>query len=297
MTVWRGLALAVLAMLFATVTVALWLRYWPRPGELPAPHAAAWAGAPPRLVLVLGAGGPRGIAHLGVLKALEELNVQPDAVVGASAGAIVGALWLAGHRSAQLEQMLGNEPLWWQWLDWAGDFSLRLRGDAFAQWARERAAPLIESLPKPFAAVATDVQTGRSVVFTRGDLGRALHASSATPALFAPAYIDGRVVVDGNQSSPVPVHAARALGAKLIVAVDVSALLASTPASVPASWRDSDAQTTRLSAAQTKDADLLIHPDLGYYAGGSAAYRQHVVQLAYEATMREAPRLRALAGR
>ncbi len=297
MTLWRGLVLAVLSLSLAVAAAALWLRYWPRPGELPAPHAAAWAGPPPRFVLVLGAGGPRGIAHLGVLKALEELKVQPDAVVGASAGAIVGALWLAGHRSAQLEQMLGNEPLWWQWLDWANDFSLRLRGDAFAQWVRQRATPLIESLPKPFAAVATDVQTGRSVVFTRGDLGRALHASSATPALFAPARIDGRAVVDGNQSSPVPVHAARALGAKLIVAVDVSAWLASTPASVPASWRVRDVLTSRLSDAQTKDADLLIHPDLGYYAGGSAAYRQHVVQLAYEATMREAPRLRALAGR
>jgi NTE family protein len=294
---WKWLLMALLTLLILVLAAALWLRYWPRPGELPAPHAAAWSDPPPRLVLVLGAGGPRGIAHLGVLKALEELNVQPDAVVGASAGAIIGALWLAGHRSAQLEQMLGNEPLWWQWLDWANDFSLRLRGDAFAQWARERAAPLVEALPKPFAAVATDARTGQSIVFTRGDLGRALHASSATPALFAPAHINGRVVVDGNQSSPVPVHAARALGAERVVAVDVSALLASTPASVPASWREGDVQTTRLSEAQTKDADLLIHPDLGYYAGGSAAYRQHVVQLAYEATMREAPRLRALAGR
>jgi NTE family protein len=292
----KGLTTTVLTLLVAAVAAALWLRWWPRPADLPAPKATTWASPTPRLVLVLGAGGPRGIAHLGVLKALEELGVQPDAVVGASAGAIVGALWLAGHRSAQLEQMLGDEPLWWHWLDWADDFTLRLRGDAFAAWARERAAPLIETLPKPFAAVATDAQTGRSFAFTQGDLGRALHASSATPALFAPARIDGSIYVDGNQSSPVPVQAARALGAQRVVAVDVSAHLESTPKDIPMSWREGDVQTRRLSDAQTKNADLLIHPDLGYYAGGSAAYRAHVVRLAYEATMREAPRLRALAG-
>lgn len=249
----------------------------------------------PRLVLVLGAGGPRGVAHVGVLKALEELNVQPDAVVGASAGAIVGALWLAGHRAAQIEAMLNNEPLWWHWLDWAHDFSLRLRGDAFAQWARQRTALQLQSLHKSFAAVATDAATGRSVAFTQGDLGRALHASSATPALFAPALIDGRAYIDGDRSSPVPVHAARALGAQRVIAVDVSARLESTPADVPLDWREGDVRMRRLADAQTRDADLLIHPDLGYYAGGSRDYRERVIAIAYEATMRQAAVLRQLA--
>lgn len=289
---WLAVAAAPAVALAATAT---WLRLWPRPADLPAPAAASWPQPAPRLVLVLGAGGPRGAAHLGVLKALEELGVQPDGLVGASAGAIVGALWLAGRSAAQIERLLNEEPLWWHWLDWSGELRPRLRGDAFAAWLRASSTPLLEGLPRPFAAVATDAQSGNTVSFTQGDLGRAIHASSATPMLFAPARIDGREFVDADRSSPVPVHAARALGAERVIAVDVSAHLESTPPDVPVDWREGDLRMRRLADAQTRDADLLIHPDLGYYAGSSRAYREHVVALAYAATMRQAARLRSLA--
>jgi NTE family protein len=292
----RGwLALAMLPAA-ALATAATWLRFWPRPADLPAPAAAGWPQPAPRLVLVLGAGGPRGVAHLGVLKALEELRVQPDGLVGASAGAIIGALWMAGRSAGQIERLLSEEPLWWHWLDWSGGLSPRLRGDAFAAWLRTRSTALIEQLPRPFAAVTTDAQTGASVVFTRGDLGRAIHASSATPMLFAPARVGERSFVDADRSSPVPVHAARALGAQTVIAVDVSAHLQSTPPDVPVDWREGDVRMRRLADAQTRDADVLIHPDLGYYAGSSRAYREQVMAVAYAATMRHAARLRALAG-
>lgn len=285
-----------LALPLATVIgLAGWLRWWPPPADLPPPQAAAWPTPAPRLVLVLGAGGPRGVAHLGVLKALEDMKIRPDAIVGASAGAIVGALWLSGRSATQIEALLDDEPLWWHWLDWAGDFSLRLRGDALADWARRRAAPLLQDLPKPFAAVATEEASGRSVAFTHGDLGRALHASSATPTLIAPAFIGGQAYVDGDRSSPVPVHAARALGAQRVIAVDVSAWLESTPHDVPIEWREGDLRMRRLADAQTREADVLIHPDIGYYAGGSRAYRTRVIAIAYEATMKQAALLHQLA--
>jgi NTE family protein len=133
------------------------------------------------------------------------------------------------------------------------------------------------------------------VVFTRGDLGRALQASSAAPAMFAPVRIGGVDHIDADRSSPVPVHAARALGARFVIAVDVSATLASTPADVPEDWRDGDRRMRRLVDAQTPAADLLLHPDLGYYAGGSAAYRERVMRVGYDTTMAQAARLRALA--
>jgi NTE family protein len=231
------------------------------------------------------------VAHLGVLKALEELKVQPDAIVGSSAGAIVGALWLAGHSAAQQARMLEEQALWWHWLDWSGELRPRLRGDAFAQWLRQHSASTLEALPKPLAAVATNETSGASVVFTHGDLGRAVLASSATPSLFAPTQIAGANYVDGDGSSPVPVHAARALGARFVIAVDVSAHLASTPTSVPAQWREGDLRMRRLADAQTRDADVLIHPDLGYYAGASREYRERVIAAAYQATMQQAAAL------
>jgi NTE family protein len=276
-----GAALLLLAVL------ALWLRYWPRPSGGPTPVAAPWQ-TQPHLVLVLGAGGPRGVAHLGVLKALEELNVHPDAIVGSSAGAVVGALWLAGYSAQAQARMLNEEALWWHWLDWSGEWHPRLRGDAFAQWLRQRTVPTLEALPKPFAAVATDAHTGVSIAFTRGDLGRAVQASSATPSLFAPVEIADRSYFDGDRSSPVPVRAARALGARYVIAVDVSAHLSSTPASVPVAWRDGDVRMRNLADAQTRDADVLIHPDLGYYAGASREYREQVMAIAYQATLQQA---------
>ena len=93
----------------------------------------------------------------------------------------------------------------------------------------------------------------------------------------------------------MPVQAALALGAKRVIAVDVSAILESTPPDVPLDWREGDVRMRRLADAQTRDADLLIHPELGYYAGGSRAYRERVIAIAYEATMHQATVLRQLA--
>ncbi len=291
---WLGWGLALL--LLAAMALLLWLLIGPWRSAGAPPQAAPWP-SKPRLVLVLGAGGPRALAHVGVLKALEELGIVPDAVVGGSAGAFIGALWVAGYGAAELET-LAHELPWWQMADLARDGSLRLRGERLALWLQDRAGVRnIEDLKRPFAAVATDAATHETVAFTRGSLGWAVQASSAKPDLMAPVQVGPRQVIDADQSSPVPVWAARALGAQRIIAVDVSARLEATPSDVPQEWREGDRLTRQRTDAQTPQADVLIHVDLGYYAGASQGYRRFAIAAGHAATLAQADSLRALRDR
>ncbi len=291
---WLGGGLAVL--LLAAVALLLWLLVAPWRSAGAPPQAAPWPNKP-RLVLVLGAGGPRGFAHVGVLKALEELGIVPDAVVGGSAGALIGALWVAGHNAAALEALAYELP-WWQMADLARDGSLRLRGERLALWLQDRTGVRnIEHLKRPFAAVATDAATRETVAFTRGSLGWAVRASSAKPDLMAPVAVGERLFIDADQSSPVPVWAARALGAQRVIAVDVSAKPEATPPSVPDEWREGDRLTRQRTDAQTPQADVLIHVDLGYYAGASQGYRRFAIEAGHAATLAQAASLRALRDR
>ncbi len=174
------------------------------------------------LGLALGSGGARGWCHIGVLRELERQGVQPGMVAGCSMGALVGAAWAAG-RLAALE-------------DWARDLSstsfmgmidLRLdrsglmRGAAILDLLRDLGLPeTIEELDFPYIAVATDMETGREVWLRKGSLADAVRASISLPAILRPHRIDGRWLLDGGLINPVPVSAARALGARRILSVN-----------------------------------------------------------------------------
>lgn len=201
----------------------------PAPPGGPAPPSAmppAEAKPPPaprkpRIALALGGGAARGFAHIGVIKALEAQGIVPDLIAGTSAGAVVGALYAAGLNSFQLHQVgmeLDEDTL----ADWSFPRRGLLKGEALQDFVNRlvRQRPL-QQLDKPFAAVATDLKNGEMVVFRRGDTGMAVRASSAVPGIFKPVEIRGREYVDGGLTSPVPVRAARAMGADFIIAVDV----------------------------------------------------------------------------
>lgn len=180
-----------------------------------------------RVGLVLGSGGARGWCHIGVLNRLADLGIRPDVVVGCSMGALVGAAFAAG-RLAQLE-------------DWARgltiprfvallDLSLRGGGlvagaEIAALLARLEMPERIEDLPMPFAAVATDMQTGREVWLRTGQLADAVRASVAIPGVLTPWQVEGRWMLDGGMTNPVPVSLARALGAEIIIASNPDAKL------------------------------------------------------------------------
>jgi len=177
---------------------------------------------PPKIALALGGGAARGFAHVGVIKALEAHGIVADIVVGTSAGALVGALYAGGYSGFDLQRVaLQMEDT--AIADWSLPDRGFIKGEALQNFVnRSVQNRTLEKLNKPFATVVTDLQSGEMVVFRTGNTGMAVRASSSVPGVFQPVLINGREYVDGGLVSPVPVRAARSLGADLVIAVDIS---------------------------------------------------------------------------
>jgi NTE family protein len=191
------------------------------------------------VALVLGAGGSRGFAHVGVIKALEAAGVEVDIVVGSSAGAVVAALYAGGNNAARLEQ-LALEVEDSDLIDLTLFGPGRVRGEALQNYVnRALGNRSIEAMPRAFAVVATERAERRMTVFNRGNTGLAVRASASIPDVFWPVLINGSEYVDGGLTSRVPVAVARRMGADVVIAVDVS-------------WRGS---------SEVNEADVAIRPD------------------------------------
>jgi NTE family protein len=178
----------------------------------------------PRIGLALGGGGARGWAHIGVLRALERAGIKPDVVCGTSVGALVGALALAGRLDVLEDWALGLNRF-----RIAGYLDFRVRGgmisgNRLTAVLREHLGDLkIEELPVPFACVATDLLTGHEVWLRQGSVVEMLRASFSLPGLFSPVEVDGRWLVDGALVNPLPVSVCRAMGARVVIAVNLNA--------------------------------------------------------------------------
>lgn len=181
-------------------------------------------GAPTRVGLALGSGSARGLAHIGVLRALDEAGITVDAVAGTSIGALIGAV----HAAGRLDSLAAT----FRTLDWRRIVSFidvvlpksgLIDGVRIAALVREHVpSATIEALALPYAAVATDLTTGEEVVIRQGDVIEAVRASISVPGIFTPVRWNSRILVDGGLVNPVPVTVARALGADLVVAVDLN---------------------------------------------------------------------------
>jgi NTE family protein len=255
------------------------------------------AGPRPGLALVLGSGGPRGFAHIGALKALEDGGVRPDLIIGSSVGSMVGALYAAGMTARDLERLayeinmldFFETPLLWGGL---------ASGRSVQAYVNERVGDKpIESLRIAFAAAATRMSDGKLVLFNRGDTGLAVRASGASPGQFEPVKVGDDYFVDADEASPVPIRAARRLGAQVVVAVDVSAYVEDTPPGVPREWVVKDERRARQVAAEAREADVLVHPNIGYYAGHTEPYRRNVIAVAERVTREKLPAIRAALAR
>ncbi|RTL48144.1 MAG: patatin-like phospholipase RssA [Rhodocyclaceae bacterium] len=178
----------------------------------------------PRIGLALGSGSARGWAHVGVIRALEQAGLRPDLVCGTSVGALVGAAYASGELD-RFEQWL----LSLRWKDVVAfmDISFNggmLKGERLMEFLRRNFSDRpVESLPLPFGAVATALRSGAEVWLREGSTVDAVRASIALPAVFPPVLRDSRLLVDGGLVNPVPVSLARAMGADLVIAVDLSA--------------------------------------------------------------------------
>lgn len=179
-------------------------------------------GARPRLAVCLGSGGLHGFAHIGVIRAFEHLGIKPDIICGTSVGAVVGVLWAAGLTADDMEA-IATEREWYQssWfrLPKLGFGTLDELRDAINEHVGKTR---IESLPIRFAAVATDLATGQPVILDHGEPGLVAAASASVPLRYEPVTIDGRKLVDGALTLPVPVDAARELGAGFCLGIDVA---------------------------------------------------------------------------
>jgi NTE family protein len=253
-----------------------------------------WPEGRERTALVLGSGGPRGFAHVGVLKVLEAAGIEPALVVGSSAGAIVGALFAAKIAAPEIERRaldLGLTDI----ADPALFRPNRFVGRAMQNFINDAVGgALIEALPRRFCAVAAPVGKAELVAFTSGHTGAAVRASAALPSMFLPCTINGVTYEDGDMVSPVPIFVARALGATRVVAVDVSAYLEDTPERAPESWRSRDAERRAIIDGEAKQADLLLRIRTPYYAGASREYRETLIRLADAQTRAALPRIVAL---
>ncbi len=241
-----------------------------------APTAALNTGSArpaPRLALVLGSGGPRGYAHIGVLRVLEEAGIVPDLVVGSSVGALIGVFWASGLNAAEIDELsMQGGPLT---LFDPSPFADRgwMHGRKLQDYVNDRLqGRSLERLPRRAIVVATRRDDKRPHYFSHGNPGVAVRASSAVPGVLSPVGINGVEYEDGDESLPVPVAPARAAGATFVIAVDVSALAGSTPTEASDKLRARDLARRARIEPEVAQADFLIHPDLGYWASPRRAY-------------------------
>ncbi len=262
----------------------------PPPSQPPPPRPPR----PPRIGLALGGGAARGFAHIGVIQVLEEAGIQVNLVAGTSAGSLVAALYAAGRNGATLARLalaMDESAI----TDWAFPGRGLIRGEALARYVREQTGgKTIEQLPLALGIVATDLDSGQAMLFQRGDVGAAVRASSAVPAIFQPVKIGAREYVDGGLVSPVPVRFARQMGAELVIAVDISSppdgnatgdpfkLLLQTFAIMGRS----------INQFELKDADVVLRPRLVGMSSADFTARQRAIDAGREAALASLPALR-----
>jgi NTE family protein len=188
------------------------------------PGTPAAAVRRPTIGLALGSGGARGFAHIGVIRALNAHGIIPDVIVGTSIGAVAGGCHAAGRLDVFEEWGRGlTRRGLLNYLDLNVSGSGLITGDKLAARLKDAlGGALVDRLPARFATIATEVGTGHEIWLTRGRLVDAVRASYALPGIFPPVELDGRWLVDGALVNPVPVSAARVLGARLVIAVNLN---------------------------------------------------------------------------
>ena len=246
----------------------------------------------PRIGLALSGGAARGIAHVGVLRALEENAIPIDAIAGASAGALIGGAYAAGLSIAQLEAMA--RKFRWRHISRFSFSRLGLQSNAPMEKFLRNSLPVtrFEELRIPFAALATDLQTGTAVVFRdQGDLTIAIRASNCLPAFYVPVRDgEGRLLVDGGLVANLPISYTRDLGADIVIAVDVGAdgaRFMDRPRTALGVMTQVFVAVERIVSDQEKEkADLIITPKVGHIRWDETRRAEEFLKIGYE-TARE----------
>ncbi len=257
-------------------------------------------GKRPRIGLALSGGAARGIAHIGVLRALVENEIPIDSIAGTSAGALVGGTMASGLPLSEMET-IGRSL---RWRD-VGRMTMSRMGfqsnERLEQYLRGLLpVTCFEELPIPFAAVATDLQSGKAVIMRdEGDLPFAIRASCAIPGWYIPVMDDqGRQLVDGGLVANIPSEVARSLGADLVIAVDVNAEGATflgPSLSIISVVLQSMLLVQRTAALyQLEAADLVIKPRVGHIRWDEMTRAEEFISAGYDATIESMSEIKAL---
>ncbi len=249
-----------------------------------------------KLGLALGSGGAKGMAHVGALKAFSENGIAFDIITGTSIGSIVGAAYASGMTWREIYEKVSTADL----------SSIRKRG-IFSQITMTDSAKItelvgsvlgeekrIEDLPKPFAALSVDLKTGEEVVLTQGNLAKSVTASSAIAPVFSPVVMDGRHLVDGAYLNPIPSDVARALGAEVVIAIDLSSKNAATTNSLRMFEVLIASVRIAMKNATYKgyhNSDVVIHPDLSDFSATKFDRLDELFEIGYAETKARMPEI------
>lgn len=277
-------------------------------------HRLIWE-QPPRpqhIGLALGGGGARGIAHVGVLEVLESRHIRPSYIAGTSAGAVVGGFYAAGLNVQALRELthtlkwslFSSMPLNLTWSTLSAvTMPLGILGlDRLIDWIDTTidGERHFEDLEIPFAAVATDITSGATVVLNSGPIAPAIRASCSVPGIFTPVERDGRLLVDGGASNNLPVSVVQQMGADYVIAVDLLPFVDDTPVT-PKNILDVTMTSlyTMIRAAQrgTPAADCLLQPVVGRTSHSDLTAAEALVEAGRVAAEQALPQILADLGR
>jgi NTE family protein len=253
----------------------------------------------PRIALVLGGGAARGFAHIGVIRVLEQERIPVDLVVGTSVGSLIGAVYASHKDSFELEWtafQLDKDDLF--------DFGIMnavvgmgyAKGEKLEQFVGQSVKQKdIEKLRVPFAAVATDLNWGERVVLDKGSVARAVRASSAIPGVFEPVAHQGKLLVDGGVVDNIPIDVAKAKGADLVIAVDISADVGNTDIKnvVDVMLQASNIMFAVNVGFLRQNADVLVQPKVGAVGMLDFTKKKECMLAGIEAARAAVPRIRA----
>ncbi|MBB5203561.1 NTE family protein [Inhella inkyongensis] len=251
---------------------------------------------PPRVALALGGGAARGFAHIGVIQVLEEAGIRPDLVVGTSAGSLVAALYASGKSGtemAQLAETMDEGAI----TDWSFPLKGLIKGEALARYVRQQTGGRpIEQMKLPLGIVATQLADGQGVLFRSGDLGQAVRASSAVPAVFQPVDIAGRLYVDGGLVAPVPVRYARQMGAEVVIAIDISSPPDAKTKTDPFSMlmQTVAIMGRSINSLELREADWVLRPDLSAVSSSDFGARRQAIAAGRQAAQAALARIKGL---
>ncbi|MDP2784453.1 MAG: patatin-like phospholipase family protein [Sulfurimicrobium sp.] len=323
-----GYFIAAAFLLLATMLAAMAL-----PARADGASGVTGGAKRPKVCLVLSGGGARGAAHVGVIKVLEEYRVPIDCITGTSMGSLVGAAYASGTSVADMEKIMGGLSTNTLFRDKPPREELQIRrkqedrsllfspelgigsiggtmlpkgivsGVQLESVLRDLAAPgyrNFDELPIPYRAVATNLETGQAVVFNKGELANVMRASMSVPVAIAPVEIDGKMLVDGMLVNNLPVNVAHAMGADIIIAVNVGTPLAkreelgSILGVAGQMLSILTEQNVQASIALLKPTDILISPELGDFATSDFDHLPSTLPIGEAAARKVADRLSRL---